>query len=91
MVIQPDRWLRIYSTTAHEAAAEIHKKHKMLTGDMMEHSNPAGTASMRAARRAGLHDTSLASRTASLHCSGWACPATPSDVYSSCGRPQAGQ
>ena len=35
---------------------------------------PAGTASIRAARRAGFQSTSLASRTASLHRSGWACP-----------------
>jgi hypothetical protein len=70
IVIHAGRWLRTYNTTVHAAAADIHSNPNMLTGENKEQSSPAGTASIKAERRADLHSTLLASRTTSFHRSG---------------------
>jgi len=52
-------------------------------GDTILESSPAGTASIRAARNAAFQSMVLASRMASVQCSGGACPGTASAEYTS--------
>ena len=78
MVIHAGRWLRTYSTTVHAAAAAIQNIPNELNGESILENSPAGTASIRAARKAGFQSTLLASRTPSSQRAGWACPGAAS-------------
>ena len=66
-----DLRLGTYATAEAQAAAiAIKRNPKILTGENMEHNNPAGSASVTAARMAGFQLMVLASRTGSFQRSG---------------------
>lgn len=62
-----------------------------LRGEIPEESNPAGTASASAARIPGFQLMELASRGVSGQRSDAGGTLSPSDAYTSCGRPHVGQ